>query len=354
MGRIRIGIDKEDIMNRSIRLLLVTAAILLLINVSAYAQLVFFDNFEYVVNRSDSNARELFMQNGGWSHVKTMQSASGARGFFYTVTSIPGFLGQFPGTNSSRVLIIEALPETYQGQTDLYLQLGNGESAAYDDYIPADVWFQFWAYPQYYGTQLSRWRGDDKFLYVCNTNYPCHSHLWMLQWGPKTYNPYFGTNTLGIPSNGEFNWLMRNSAGVGSIVYSPASVFNQEKLGPQDLTQWMKPNQWTLVKLHFVTSSTSGNSWEVWLRPYGGQWTKVSEWIGGTTPDFTWTIPSGSEGGHRVLRMPTTVGGTGRDWFDSWLYIDDFAVASSEDDLPTYLDGEISPPQAPRNLRIRY
>ena len=74
-----------------------------------------------------------------------------------------------------------------------------------------------------------------------------------------------------------------------------------------DITEWMRPNRWTLVKMHFNTTSTTGNSWEMWLRPYGGTWLKVAEWIGGVTPGFTWDIPAGSVGGHRVLRMPTTV-----------------------------------------------
>ena len=153
------------------------------------------------------------------------------------------------------------------------------------------------------------------------------------------------------PSRGEFNFMIRNSAGIGTINYS-ASIeeINAEKLGQQDRSEWIKPNRWTLVKIHFNTTSTSGNSWEMWLRPQGEpNWTKVAEWIGGTTPNFTWTIPAGSEGGHRILRMPTTVGGVSREWYDAWLYMDDFAMANSESDLPVYTDG---PPRPPQNFRI--
>jgi len=97
-------------------------------------------------------------------------------------------------------------------------------------------------------------------------------------------------------------------------------------------TEWVKRNRWTLVKMHFNTTRTSGNSWEAWVRPYGGAWTKVSEWIGGQTPGFTWDIPSASVGGHRVLRMPSTVNG------NYWMYMDDFVIATSEEDLPNYPD----------------
>ncbi len=43
--------------------------------------------------------------------------------------------------------------------------------------------------------------------------------------------------------------------------------------------------------------------------------------------------------GFRMFRMPTTVGGTSAgigDWYDYLLYVDDFALATSEDELPVY------------------
>ena len=92
----------------------------------------------------------------------------------------------------------------------------------------------------------------------------------------------------------------------------------------------MRPNRWTLVKMHFNTSATTGNPWEVWLRPMGGSWSKVSEWIGGRTRGFTWDIPAASVGGHRVLRMPTTVDN------NFWLYMDDYVIARTEAALPVY------------------
>jgi hypothetical protein len=58
---------------------------------------------------------------------------------------------------------------------------------------------------------------------------------------------------------------------------------------------------------------------------------KVAEWIDGNTPYFSWDIPSDGIGGHRVFRIPTTM-----DDFDSWIYLDDFAMATSEADLPVY------------------
>ena len=71
--------------------------------------------------------------------------------------------------------------------------------------------------------------------------------------------------------------------------------------------------------------------------------------IGGRTPGFTWDIPSASVGGHRVLRMPTTVD------HDYRMYINDFVMATTESDLPVYGTSGTNPipaPQAPTSVRV--
>ena len=60
----------------------------------------------------------------------------------------PGYSGSFPGIDSTRVLAIEARPGSLGSQTDFYLQFGD-ENAPQGS-VPADVWFQFWIYPNYY------------------------------------------------------------------------------------------------------------------------------------------------------------------------------------------------------------
>jgi hypothetical protein len=247
-------------------------------------------------------------------------------------------------------LAIEALPGTFQKQTDFYLQLGHGTAAAYDDYIPGDVWFQFWVYPQNYGNQMSAYGTRNKFFYVCNTEYPCHSHLWMIGQGAPTYDPS-NHLPLGNPSRGEFVWNMHAASGA-SIINNANNPDSADSIGPNNMSEWMKPNRWTLVKMHFNTTRTTGNSWEVWVRPFGGEWTKVSEWIGGRTPGFTWDIPSASTGGHRVLRMPTTIGSPTSQWHDYWMYLDDFVIATTEQDLPVYDDGGERAPMPPAEVVV--
>lgn len=89
-------------------------------------------------------------------------------------------------------------------------------------------------------------------------------------------------------------------------------------------------NTWTLVKIHIDTSSTYG-TYEAWLKPAGSSFVKVSEWIHGITPNFTWPVTN--VGGKKIFRMPTTL-----NTYDSWQYMDDFVIATSEEDLPTYAE----------------
>lgn len=335
-------------MRRNLTFVLVIAVAVLLFETDTRARIVFMDRFEYAVGRSDSNAAQLFVQNG-WSHAKTQQSSSG-NGYLYTVTSIPGFSGTFPGTDSSRVLAIEAKPATLQGQTDFYLQFGSDAPET----IPGNVWFQFWVYPQDYGTQRSLRGTRNKFLYMTNDTYPSHSHKWMIEEKCSTGAPTYDQPN-GCPSAQP--WLtLRQTDGVSTISYTgPGSDdpdYRGDELGMQNTAQTLVPNRWTLVKMHFDTSTTAG-LWQVWLKPQGGSWTQVANWrhgVGG----LVWTIPAGSVGGHRALRMPTTVGGTDSQWYDTWVYMDDFVMATSEADLPVYAGGQetVPIPDAPTNVRI--
>ena len=119
-----------------------------------------------------------------------------------------------------------------------------------------------------------------------------------------------------------------------SAVYERAKIWNQFKLGQTDVSEHLESNRWTLVKIHYDTSGkhNSQGIYEAWLKPMDGSWTKVADWKGGMTPDFSWPLDkAGGYGGHGMFRMPTTV-----DKFDSWIYLDDFAMASSEEGLPRY------------------
>ena len=305
-------------------------------------QPIIFDRFEYAVDRNVTDKATSFRA-AGWSGVKSEPFQNG-NGWLYTVTSIPGFSGPFPG-GGSRVLAMEARPATEGFQTDFYLSLGGSENA-----VPGDVWFQFWLYPQNSGTQQSRWSNRNKFLYVTREGYPSHNHNWMLSDSNYTYNPLNST-PWGTPSSGQFVWQLASASGGSSLQYTgPGSDPSRTDIvGPQTVSEWMRPNRWTLVKMHFNTNGDQG-VWEMWLRAYGTPtWTKVADWKGGVTPGFQWKIPSGQRGGHRELRMPTTVGNANpaSPQYEYWLYMDDFAMATSEGALRVYSDTGVPPPPPP-------
>ncbi len=282
----------------------------------------FFDNFEYNVGRSDSSARTSFMSHG-WTGVKTNQIGENANGYIYTASSIPGYSGSMP--SGSRVLVIEALPRQLSGaadfiQTDMYLQLGreDGPQTA----IPGNVWFQFWIYPANTTSQPSRFDRRNKWLYPCRSYYPCQNHGWLFMLGSGGNEP-----TNGPPAN-EYLALEHPA----NIDYTQADEYptNRFKLFQNTDKTQIVANRWTLVKLHMDTSGATGR-YEAWLKPMGGQWVKVANWVPGVTPGLNWNIPSAERAGHAILRMPTTV-----NEYDSWTYMDDFAMATSEAALPQY------------------
>lgn len=318
---------------------------LLLVSGSATAELLFFDDFEYVVDKNKSSdpsgVNNPFVTRGGWTRVKAVNITGSHLGYIHTVTQIPGYSGKLPGKKSSHVLALE-MPETQPSQSDFYLQYGEGEKVSYENKIPANVWFQFWHYTNHYGSQRSQLERRHKFIYPCAGAYPCKTNKWLLSLSSMTYNPLnkqpYGERTL----QGE-GFLISRDHNVGTINYfgqpDPAEA---GKLGQSTLEEYLVPNRWNLVKIHFDTSDVKSGKFEAWIRPHNGKWVKVVEWIGGVTPNFTWTLPTA--GGHRVFRMPTTIGWPkGKGNGPVWYYMDDFAMANTEEALPVYDDMPVVP-----------
>ncbi len=318
-----------------------TATTVITVEAPEAATLVQFDSFGYVVDRDTENntttGPNLFLDHG-WSHVKDMRiSNPGAGGYLYTVSEIPGYTGTMPG-GSGRVLCMESNVSTKQaavgsGQTDFYLQYGDGNLGD----IPADVWFQFWTYTNDFGEQQSKFARSNKFLYPTNTGYPSNSYPWLVSWGSAQHE--LGEGVTGELGYGAEAALWNRPPGAD---YTLASEYptNQDKLGTNlsGAAGSYPANAWFLTKIHLDTSGAQG-VYEIWKRPMGDQtWTKTTEWIGGTTTNFTWPVEAASQPGARLLRMPTTWGvdGDSTTNYDSWLYMADFAMATGESALPVY------------------
>jgi hypothetical protein len=279
--------------------------------------LVFFDDFEYDVSRSATNAEVAFKAHG-WSDVKANNShfRRGA-GYLYT---------RFDAVRKSRVLVMESLlsqaqtpPGFREPQTDYWVKYG-GENASLST-IPANVWIQFWTY----ATPESRFGRRSKTIYPCRGPYPCSrrdgSFGWLFGWGSV------GFETVAAPPGGRFLGLTGEHIDYRGCDEYPT---NREKLFQNVKRVPLLAGRWYQVKLHIDVSKEQG-VYEAWIREEkDASWTKVAEWIGGVTKDFFWPIPAQERVGFRVLAMPTTVNGTE----DSTVFMDDFAIATSEQALP--------------------
>lgn len=298
---------------------------------------LFYDDFNYSVRRDSNDGlgeREKFLANG-WSNAKAINLTGSYAGYMYTVNQIPGYSGPFPGRNSDYVLAIEGRPSTFDTQTDFYLQYGD-ESGSVGQ-IPGNVWFQFWMYinnyddPNDINDQISGFGRTGKFIYPTKSTYPSHDGLWLLGCCTASYQPF--SQELGDAGSGMYMHL----ADYEYLRYTGPTDDSTWKLGQTSLAEKMTPNRWLLVKLHIDTSTVSP-SYEQWIKPMGGQWTKTAEWINGVTPNLSWQIPANEVGGHKMIRMPTTINPC-RDRSlscDFWIYMDDFAISNSEDTLPQY------------------
>ena len=309
------------------------------------AERLAYDPFEYVVERDKPGASAVFAKRGPWNGAKTYQDGrTGARGYVYTTATIPGCTARFPGRKSKRVLCMEALPQKLRGQTDFYLQYGSQGGPL--GQVPANVWFQFWIYINRSGRQVSDILGG-KFIYPSRDGvYPAtnrnaqrgNCYHWLFCLGSSSKEPFgvkgakgqgFFTNR---PPNADFKAASENPT-------------NRDKLGPNlgkavDFT--LEPNRWYLVKIHIDASGKSSlvpagqGVYQVWLRQKDQPWRKTTEWLGGKTLNFTWPLLPQAGDGNKTFRMPTTVGGVTGKWANYWVYLDDFAMATREADLPIY------------------
>lgn len=303
---------------------------------------ILFDDFDYTVARDDSNSTALpLFEAAGWGGVKRNPTDTNALGYIYTVSSIPGFAGSFPGSGA-RALALEGRPNNSSDpsfkQTDYYLQFGD-EGTAPIGTIPANVWFQFWIYLNSYGSELSTLANRNKFIYQTTDGYPATAgeEAYLVLPGSRGFEE---VRTSGVPSSFPANEMFLafqppDADNTNSTEYPTNKTKLYQNL---DNTVKILPNEWWLVKIHADVSGDQGLL-EAWLQPEGGAFTKVMEWNGGVTSGFTW--PTGSNvwrSGHRLLRMPTTEnasplsGGDG----DNWKYLRDFAIATNESLLPVY------------------
>lgn len=314
---------------------------------------IWMDDFNYVVdpesfnegyNDTANNPSNPFFVNGPWDHGRQV------RGDMYTVDplSIEGN-DINPSPTSSRVLAIEALPGTFDEQSDLELGMYGPDfpDPSGDDYVfPAECWIQGWWFMEYNEDRPSR-IARAKFLYPCRDGHgSCNNLGWLVTLSENTSNPHCVQATEGT------GVYMMNNGSDGQPDSGIEYSFQGSPLGGCSDGAWKQGNttpylftnnQWHLWKIH-MDNSGEQTVFEAWARPYGSQtWTKFADWRGGVTPEtYSATIASDRRRGHNAFRFPSTIaaGPVGHPSnLDAWFYFADLMACHKESDLRVYQDG---------------
>lgn len=270
---------------------------------------------------------------GGWDGCKELPAARYPNNpsDMSIVTSIPGYNGGM--CSGSKVIRMYA--DARAQQTDVTLRTGSGDSEKYDNYIPPVAWFQVCVYINYSGAELSTTTGRTmKFFYPCAAVYPCHDNYWLLEMGTTSYNPFWASH--GNPSGGNL-YIASQAKSKGDPYWARGPEGDRHKIGQTSLMEWIKPNRWNVLRCKTDFSNTAAAQLDCWIGAKGSALTNVMSWHGGMPvegADFTWTIPSAK--GSRTFSIPTTVPAPARSGPELFMYLDDFIIATSENDLPDY------------------
>lgn len=307
-----------------------------------------FDTFAYDVSRLDSRklspATNPFITTGVWGGFADAVINPGYGGYMYTSNDAGQSGGVIPGQAGTHFLVMESAPTELDPiyQTDMFVE---PPATGALDYIPADVWFQFWIYlPSDYFSNNRM-----KFIYPNKqVNYPAPpvgGLEWLISLGGdyESYNPYCHINT-------DRGMTLINSDAASLMTIDPAfNCSGATHLGQTNTdgvdwyTEWIRPLTWTLVKIRMDTSGAQG-SMEAWMRQYGTPtWTKTNDWRGGVSPDPSFNFVPLDNNGHATFRMPVSIpgGNSPSEAQDSRTFITDFAMArgvnsGGSGELPTY------------------
>ncbi|OQW32182.1 MAG: hypothetical protein A4E20_03420 [Nitrospira sp. SG-bin2] len=247
------------------------------------------------------------------------------------VTSIPGYSGAMCSGSKAMRMYADARIK----QTDVHVGTGIGDEEQYNNYIPAVAWFQVCVYINYSSSELSTTLGRTmKFFYPCADIYPCRDNYWLLEMGTNSYNPFQASH--GDPSSGNL-YISSQARTTGDPYWASGPQENRHKIGQTSLAEWIKPNRWNVLRCRTDFSNITAAKLDCWIGAKGTALINVMSWHGGTPvegSDFTWTIPVAK--GSRTFSIPTTVPSPNRSGPELFMYLDDFMIATSEEDLPRY------------------
>lgn len=293
---------------------------------------VFFDDFNYVVNKLDSADTKIArFTAAGWTGVKDeVTRPGGANGYMYTRADAPG-CGSAP---NGRMLTMEGLPRTLGFQTDFYLQLGSGNAGD----IPARTYIQFDLCVGRAGAEMSDIASvHDKLLYPLfgsRDSYPMATldNAWLQSMSSSAYR---GSAMIAQPEPGAFTFMNNATAGPNgprAVISNQVDSGSASLMTPNVGDPWILPNRWYTVRFLFDVSGTQG-IYRVWVARLGQPLALITDFTGGVTPGFTYTTAPLDRLGAKYLRIPTTWGTVNGGGPDRWINIDNLRLAPSEEGL---------------------
>jgi hypothetical protein len=304
---------------------------------TAWARVIKSDDFEGYPS-GDVDCSDMLA--GGWNSCKEAPTARYPENSsdISIVTSIPGYSGAMCSGSKAMRMYADARIK----QTEVHVGNSSGDPKGHNNYIPAVAWFQVCVYINYSSSELSTTLGRTmKFFYPCSDIYPCRDNYWLLEMGTNSYNPFLASH--GDPSRGNL-YISSQARTTGDPYWASGAQENRHKIGQTSLAEWIKPNRWNVLRCRTDFSDITAAKLDCWIGAKGAVLTNVMSWHGGTPvegSDFTWTIPVAK--GSRTFRIPTTVPAPNRSGPEIFMYLDDFIIATSEDDLPDYSHGANEP-----------
>ena len=163
-----------------------------------------------------------------------------------------------------------------------------------------------------------------------------------------------GGAALDFTSNGTGTHTGKSRIFQSTDVYT-GGCQDRTRLGQTELSDYLKAGRWNIVRMHANTSNTSANELDMWVGSMGGPLIHIMQWHHGDTVNsiaFQWyTEASNYVNGHRSMWLMGTQPANNTPGEIMYSYLDDFYIATSESDLPSYGGG--SPIVSARNLVMR-
>lgn len=278
------------------------------------------DDFEYGADTTTCTETEALSNWTKWRFCTDRSTNPTDTGYF-GISSLQKHSG-------SQSLLMRYLPSTYNGQTITNLE-------TYNTNMGSDIWIDMWVYPVY--EEAGMLSGSDpynKWIYAYTDQAVQNAGHWCVKIGPRRYT---GTSNQDMvepmPDDHTGFFVSFNQKGC-------ATVYSGQNLSGV----YMPFNTWSRLVVHVNSSDSVSPNAEMWIDPGTGRLVKVAEHT------LTWSDqPAGAANGtidNYRIKLGTTWPGAGQstNYYDAWVFVDDFKLATSRSDIDL-------PPAIPQSLK---